>query len=195
MKWIVRLLGVVVVLIVLAVVVLAVMGMREGSDQLKASIEINRPAADVWPWITQPEKQKQWVSWLIDIKPVGEKKDGVGARSIWVMEDKNNNNALMEITGEITASDPGKYVAVKLWVDGGFDGTASYTLVDLGGGKTRMESAGKYHFQSAFARLMTPLIMPQAAKKMNSDLLVLKEKVESSPAAIPMLEQTSAPLK
>jgi hypothetical protein len=52
------------------------------------------------------------------------------------MQDQNNNNRKMEITGEITSVTPGQSVALKLWSDGMFDGTAAYTLVDLGNNKT-----------------------------------------------------------
>jgi len=195
MKWIVRLLGAVVVLIIVAVGVLAAMGMREGANELKSSVEIGRSPSAVWPWITQAERQKQWVGWLVDIRPVGERRDGVGAREIWVMEDKNNNNQLMEIMGELTAVEVNKFVEVKLSSAELFDGTASYKLTDLGDGRTRMETVGKYHFQSAFARLLLPVIMPQARKKMEKDLAKLKELIEAEPAATPGLEQVSAPAK
>jgi uncharacterized protein YndB with AHSA1/START domain len=195
MKWVVRILGALVCLVVLAVAVLAGLGMKQGSDELRTSIEIARPPSAVWPWITQPEKQTKWVSWLVEIRPVGDKREGVGTKSVWVMEDKNNGGRLMEIVGEVTAAEKDKFVAVDLASAGAFDGKGSYTLTDLGGGRTRMETFGKYHFQNAFARLMTPLIMPQAAKKMNTDLATLKTMVEAEPAQVPVVEQTSATAK
>src|SRR3954464_2401589 len=150
MTWILRILGALLCIIVLAVVVLAILGMGQGADEMRASIDIARAPSAVWPWITEPEKQLKWVSWLVEIRPVGEKKEGVGMRSVWVMEDKNNGGRFMEINGELTAAEKDKRVAVKLESPGAFDGTASYTLTDLGNGRTRMDSFGKYHFQTAF---------------------------------------------
>lgn len=113
----------------------------------------------------------------------------MGTREVWVMEDRNNNNALMEITGEVTAVEENRYVEVKLSSAKLFDGVASYRLTDLGNGRTRMESAGKYYFKSAFATLMTPLVMPSAKKKMDNDLGKLKSLIEAEPA--PAAQQVS----
>jgi uncharacterized protein YndB with AHSA1/START domain len=195
MKWIKIVLGVLLSLIIVAAAVLAILGARNGADELRTSVDIDRPPSAVWPWITEPDKQMKWVSWLVEIRPVGEKREGVGTKSLWVMEDKNNGGKLMEIAGEVTAAEKDKYVAVKLDSAGAFDGTGSYTLIDLGNGRTRMESFGKYHFQNAFARLLIPVIMPSASKKMKTDLATLKRMVEAEPASPAALQQTSATQK
>ena len=44
---------------------------------------------------------------------------------------------------------------------------------------TRLEIDGDYHFTQWFASLMTPLIMPAAAKKMEGDIATLKKLVEN----------------
>lgn len=66
MKWISIVLGTLVGLIVVAVVVLLVLGARKGSNEMLSVVEIDRAPSAVWPWITQPERQKQWVSWLVE---------------------------------------------------------------------------------------------------------------------------------
>ena len=38
----------------------------------RASIEIARPAADVFPWLLEPEKRVLWVSGLVSSEPLGE---------------------------------------------------------------------------------------------------------------------------
>lgn len=179
MKWIFIMLGTVAALVMIAVGALFALGFRRDAGKVASSVVIDRPPAAVWPWITKPDRQKQWISWLIEIRPLTESTEGVGSRALWVMEDKNNNGQKMEITGEIVSVEPGQSVGVKLWSDGMFDGIASYNLVDLGKGETRMESKGAYHYQQGFARLMEPLITPQAKKKMDSDLAKLKSLVEA----------------
>ncbi len=184
MKWLLWILGTVVGIVVVAIVVLFAMGMRSDAGKINTAIEINRPPAEVWPWITDAAHQKRWVGWLVDIKPLNDKK-GVGERSVWIMEDKYNNNQRMEIVGEVTEVSEGKSVAVKMMAPGMFSGLASYTLTDLGNGCTRMESRGQYHYDSTFARFMEPLITPQAAKKMNTDLAALKNLIEAERVAAP----------
>ena len=181
MKWIAIVLGTLVAIVAVAVVILLVLDFRKGAGTMDNSVVIDRPPAAVWPWITRADLQTKWVSWLAEIRPQTTSTEGVGSRALWVMHDKNNGDRRMEITGEITAVVPGQSVALKLWSDGSFDGTASYTLVDLGNGKTRLDSTGRYHYQQAFARLLEPLITPQASKKMDFDLQSLKSKIESQP--------------
>jgi uncharacterized protein YndB with AHSA1/START domain len=183
MKWVMIFLGSLAGIVGVAVVVLFALGYRSGANQLNTSIEIDRPPSTVWPWVTEADKQKQWISFLVEVREDVPGAKGVGSRQTWVMQDANRNNKKMEIVGEITASIPGKYVEVKMGSEGMFDGVASYNLVDLGNGRTRLESKGHYHYAQAFARLMEPLIMPQARKKMNSDLARLKTLVEAEPAS------------
>jgi uncharacterized protein YndB with AHSA1/START domain len=182
MKWLLRGLGATAALVVICVVALLIMGRRSDAGEVNTAIEINRPPVVVWPWITQPEKQKKWVSWLVDIRPLNQAQ-GVGAREVWIMRDANNGNREMEIIGEVTELNPPKSVAVKLWSEGRFDGTARYDLTDIGNGRTRMESTGKYHYSQAFARLLEPFISPQAKKKMDLDLTTLKAQIEAEPVA------------
>ena len=181
MKWIARALGVVLAIVVLAVVVLLVMGRRQGAGEIIETVEINRPPAVVWPWVTQPEKQVRWISGLVEIRPQNQLK-GVGAKEIWVMHDPKQGDRKMEIMGEVTEVNEPRSVAVKVWSDGLFDGTARYDLEDLGNGRTRMKSSGKYRYSQAFVRLLEPMITPQASKKMNTDLSALKTLVEAEPA-------------
>ncbi len=68
MKWVLYLLAGAVGLIALAVVVLLVMGGGRGESRLVTDVEIARPANVVFTWITEPERVKSWVGWLIEIQ-------------------------------------------------------------------------------------------------------------------------------
>ena len=61
-----------------------------------------------------------------------------------------------------------------------FSGDSRYVLEDLGNGHTRLSNTGQYRFGNWFARLMTPLVMSQAGKKMKEDLERLKVLAEKS---------------
>jgi hypothetical protein len=94
-----------------------------------------------------------------------------------MMKDENNGGQLMEIAGTFSQYEPPSKMTVQLSAPGGFDGTQAYRLTDLGNGRTRLEIDLDFHFTSALARLMEPLITPQAEKKMVSDLDHLKSLV------------------
>ena len=179
MKWVLIVLGGLVGLVVLAVIVLALMGTRKGAGHAALSVEINRPPEAVWPWLTEADKQKQWVSWLTEVRDLTPETRGVGKKMAWVMDDPNMKKQV-EIMGEIVAEEPGRMISVRLSADMGFDGVSTWRLTDLGG-RTRFDSEGTYHYHHWLARLMEPLVTPQARKKMVADTNTLIRLVESEP--------------
>jgi uncharacterized protein YndB with AHSA1/START domain len=180
MRWVLWIVGSLVGIAVLAVAVLYVMSRREGANVMVTEVVVNRPPAEVWPWVTEPELQKKWVSWLVEIKDLHRTPNGVGSRATWVMEDKNNNNQKMEIHSEVTKYDVNRLVEVNLNTPPEFTGVASYTLTDLGNGSTRVISRGEYNMNKAIFKLMMPLVIPSAKKKMNADFASMKKQIESA---------------
>ena len=179
MKWlawgVAGLLGLVLVM----VGVLWVLGRRGEAGRVQASIDVDRPPAEVWEWITEPKKEKAWVSWLVEVKADGPVQ--VGSHQVWVMEDRNNSNERVEIGSVATAVEPGHRLDVRLSAPGMFTGDAVYTLRDLGHGRTGLAVDSRYRYDMAFARLMEPLITPSAKKKFVEDLARLKTLAESAP--------------
>jgi uncharacterized protein YndB with AHSA1/START domain len=178
MKWLVRGLILIAALVVLSVVTLFALGKREGARQMTSSIEINRPPAEVWRWITEPEKQKQWIAWVVEIKPLTPPPHGVGSRQEIIMEDRNNGNTRMKIKDVVTAMEPFKLLTVQLDTAGEFTGTSTYRLTDLGGGRTRLDSESTFQFSHWLVQLLEPLIMPSARKKNVEDYARLKSLIE-----------------
>lgn len=173
-KWVVSIVG---GFLVLTIAGLLAFGLRPSARRVQGSVEINRPIAEIWPWMTEGEKLKQWISWLLEVRQHS------ATRATWVMEDRNNNNQRMEIEGEITELHPPSYSKARLSATGAFTGTSEYRLTDLGGNRTKVEQAGEYYFEHWLAKLMEPLITPQANRKLEADLATLKQKVESAPGA------------
>jgi uncharacterized protein YndB with AHSA1/START domain len=177
MKWIIRTLIVLVALLVLGAVTLLALGMRADSNRLQTSRKINRPPDAVWPYLYEPDKLKQWVTWLKDVQRApGE--PVVGAKSVWTMEDANNGGQLMNIDSTVTEVEPHRRLKVALSVPGAFHGTAEYKLTDLGNGTTLLEIDSRYNFDIWFARLMSPLVMMEAGKKTQDDGERLRAAVE-----------------
>ena len=168
-KWILIVLGSLVGLLVLCLGVLLAMGASQDANRMTTSIVIHQKPEAVWPWLYKPDKVKQWVGWLIEIREEGSGEPMVGGKAIWVMEDRNNGNARMEITGTVKAIDPGRRLEIDMTAPEGFHGSTVYTLTALADGSTRLDTDSRFTFDNAFARLMTPLVMWQAKKKLVDD--------------------------
>ncbi len=179
MKWIKRILLVLVTALVLTIGVLAYLSSRSGADEINGTIEFNKPPAVVWAFLEDPEKLKSWVGWLKEVREATPGQRGLGSSQVWVMEDRNNGGALMEITGEVIAYQPGRAKTVRTTVPGMFSGQMEYLVEETGSGHSRLSQHGKYTFANGFAKLMTPLIMKSAASKGKEDMQRLKQKVEA----------------
>lgn len=177
MKWVWIILGALVGLIALAVLVLFALGFRKEAGHMAGSIEIDRPPEAVWPWLTEPDKMKQWITWLEEIRDESPEVRGPGKKVVWVMNDPNMKQKV-EIHGEILAEEPLRKISVRLGSDMGFSGVSSWILEDLGG-RTRFTTDGTFEYTQWMAKLFEPLITPQAKKKMQSDQARLKQMVES----------------
>lgn len=175
MKWVLRIVGGLAAVLVLGAITLMVMGHRANANHIHSVAELSGTPADIWPWINDADKVGKWVSWVVEVR--NPSTYSVGAKRVVVMKDENNGGQVMEIAGTFSEYQPPSRMTVQLTSAGGFDGTQAYRLTDLGDGHTRLEIDFDFHFTSAFARLMEPLITPQAEKKMVSDLDRLKSLV------------------
>jgi uncharacterized protein YndB with AHSA1/START domain len=177
MKWlkVFAILGVVIIGGAFAVVF--ALGRMPNADRMQASVEINAPTNKVWTWIDDGQKMKQWVSWLADVKESGPR--GVGSTLTMTMRDENNGGQVMRIESRCTEYVPQSRMSVSL-IAPEFEGAQSYRLTDLGNGRTRLETEGRFHFSEWFANFMTPLIMPAARSKLEGDLGRLKTLAEAS---------------
>lgn len=178
MKILLYLLAGIVGLIVVAVLVLMLMSFRKGAGSMSSAIEIDRPPEVVWPWLTEADKQKQWVSWLVEVRDLTPEIRGIGKKFAWVMNDPNMKQHV-EIVGELIAEEPLRLSTVRLSSEIGFDGTSTWKLTDLGG-RTRFESEGTFRYDKSLYRLMEPLITPQAKKKQDADFATLKRLIEAN---------------
>ncbi len=183
MKWVLRIVAILVALPLMGAVVLLAMGQRSGAGRSHASIEIQAPPEHIWPWLEDSARLKQWVSWLVEVRDGPHAATGAGAQRVFVMRDENNGGALMEIPFTISDYAPPAHVTFHAEVAGSFKGDEVYRLTALGNGRTRLDQVGQCQYQMWIARLMEPLITPQAEKKMRADLTRLKQAVEESEAA------------
>ena len=86
-------------------------GGASGRAVNQAAIEIERPAAEVFPWLTEPEKLRQWIGGRVETAPLTEGRPRVGARSREVVVMGKGRT---EMESEVTALEPGRLLAVRL---------------------------------------------------------------------------------
>jgi len=179
MKWVAYLFGGVVGLIGLAVIVLLIMGGGRGESRLAASVEIARPPSVVFTWITEPERVKSWVGWLVEIQSLTPGNAGVGAREVWVMEDRNNNNQRMNVNTEVTRLEPNRLLETRLSALEGFTGNVVYQLQPIDANRTRLNYTADYKFEHWLAKLLEPVISRSAQHKLDEDVARLKQRAEA----------------
>ena len=78
---------------------------------------------------------------------------------------------------EVTDFQPPSLLRLKLETTGVFTGQQTYRLTSVGSA-TRLDIESQYEFGMWFAKLMSPVIMPAARKKMIDDLGRLKGILE-----------------
>lgn len=182
-KWLTIVGGGLLGLLALAVLTLLALGLRPGAETITGETVIERRPAEVWPWIIEGERLKEWVSWLTEVEDLTPGVEGVGARRRWVMIDPTMGDRRIEIIGEITDYEPERRSTMSLESPGMFSGWGTYELDDLGGGRTRVEYVSEYTVHSWLGRLLEPLVTSQASAKAADDLARLKERIEAAPAA------------
>lgn len=176
MKWIKYGLCGILGAIALAAVVLLALGQRADAGRSKMTIEIDRPPAVVWAWLEEADKFKQWVSWVTEVRDSGP--SGRGGKRTVIMKDPNMNGAPVEMNSVLTEYTPHKRMAVNLESPIGFRGVMTYDLTDLGNGRTRLTADGVFQYDHWFAKLMEPLVTPQATAKGEADFAMLKKLAE-----------------
>jgi carbon monoxide dehydrogenase subunit G len=170
------LLGLAVAAIGIGIVTLFVMGKREDAGRNTARIQIERPPAQVFPWITEPGRLQQWIGGLVESAPLTDEGLKVGARSREVVVVGNGRYEMETTVVDLEA--PARLV-VEINAEG-FKVDARYDLVESGGG-TFLSYACIARYEHPLAKLMEPLVTREAQKKLAADLARLKELVEAEP--------------
>lgn len=180
MKWLGRIFVFIAGLVVIAAAVLFVLGRRADAGRNTVEVEIARPAADVYPYLTEPDKIIQWVGGMVEGKSLTEPPLRPGSRGESIVEDPNQPGVRFTMKDEVVAFEPNKSIMLRIWSDGAFYGVIKYQLTESNG-KTRLKYDGKFQYIPWFARLMEPIITPSAQKKSEKDMAKLKSLMESRP--------------
>jgi len=167
--------AVVAAIVVLSSMTLFALSRRADAGRNVAAVEVNRPAEHVFRYLTEPEKVKAWVSWLVEIRSTGQ---GLGAKDTWIMEDPNANGERVSMDAPVVEWDSPRAITVDITSPMGFTGKQTYRLVPLGDGRTRLEADGRFEYGPWYWQLLEPLVTPEAQKKLEGDLARLKQLAE-----------------
>jgi uncharacterized protein YndB with AHSA1/START domain len=176
-RWVLRILLGLAGVLVVATSVLALMGIRQDAGVSRASAEIKAPREQVWLWIEEPDKFKQWVGWVVDIQTINSVK-GVGHRDIVIMNEPGSQERVRIESTWTEYAPPDRFAASAVF-PGLFTGSQSYKLTDLGQGRSRLEITSRIHYTSPLIRLFEPLATPSSTRKIESDLARLKTLAEA----------------
>jgi uncharacterized membrane protein len=144
---------------------------------IKHSIDINRPAEEVFAYLDQVDRHNEWQSQLVSTTVETDGPIRVGTR---VVERRNVPGGARDFPYEITAHDPLRRVS--------FRGTAglirpagTYTLDPIGGSSSRLTTQLDLEGHG-IGKLFAILALREAAKQLPVDQERFKELLESGVA-------------
>ena len=184
MKWVIRVGIVTVVLPSLAIGLLMLARYRPGRGHVDASIEIHRPAGEVFRWISQPERMERWMGGVRDITVVSadDSKEPVGEilHAIEVNPDDNTRTDLkMVITDYVPGEEFGLDISATGNPDTDFAADTRYRLSE-NTGSTHISFEADMRYRSRLSEILEPLMTFTARRKFQRDLQRLKTAVEAA---------------
>ncbi|MBD0290425.1 MAG: SRPBCC family protein [Thermoleophilia bacterium] len=137
------------------------------------TVEIERPAAAIFPYLAAPERRLRWMGALTASEQVTDGDLGLGTRFRDVFEDQGQR---IELDAEIVEYEPNRRLATRLTASQ-FESTARQEL-DEAAGRTSVTTTIATEYRSRLARVMAGVITRHAQRRLEEDLVRLKRLVE-----------------
>jgi uncharacterized protein YndB with AHSA1/START domain len=137
------------------------------------TVEIDRPPADVFPHLIASEQRLAWMGALTESAQVTEGEPQLGTRFRDVFEDHGQR---IEIDAEVVEWKPNERLATRLR-GSAFEATARQNLEEIDG-RTRLVTTIDTEYKSRIARLMAGVVTRHAQRRLEEDLVRLKQIVE-----------------
>lgn len=147
---------------------------------------INCTPAQLWPWIEEPDRQKQWMKGLLENVSTSEGPTRVGSTFRMTIQEGRH---VADYEGEITNYDYQRRLGVRFWGKTlkGVELAADYQLQDLGG-RTRLDYVATADTAQAgfFMKLMMPLFKLFSAAQLRGFMKTLQHLAEAEAAQPPV---------
>lgn len=163
------------------VTVLVLLGGGREVIAIDRTRDFARPPAHVFRFLSEPALVTQWVGGLVELTPLDTDWPRPGAKARQVM---TRDGRRWEMTATLLEYEPPRRVAFRFEMPGTFTNDVIYTLSEVGG-QTRVDVHSEARFFSFFTRLLSPLVISDVQKKMQSDFTHLQELVERDPPLQP----------
>ncbi len=136
----------------------------------------------LWPWLEEPDKQKQWMKGLLEKVSTSEEPTRVGSTFRMTIKE---GRRVVEYEGEVTNYDLHHRLSIKFWGEmlRGVEIYVDYQLQDLGD-RTRLDYLSTADTSEAgfFIKLMMPLYKIFGLVQLKSFMKTLKHLAEAEAA-------------
>jgi carbon monoxide dehydrogenase subunit G len=144
----------------------------------ESTVTIDKPPAEVFPWLLDADKVPQWMSGLQAYEPLDPGPLHVGSR---IRQELTVSGQHLHFELELTELDAPRR-AVLRFEGSGFKAANEYSLADADGGSqvTWVISGDTTSFK---ARLIAPMVQAKLQEKLDGDLARLRALLEGEAAA------------
>ncbi len=147
--------------------------------QTRYTVLIDSPPEQLWRWLEEPDRQKQWMKGLLENVSTSEGPTRVGSTFHLTIQE---GRRVAEYDGEITNYDPYRHLGVRFWGEAlrGIEMSADYKLQNLGL-RTRLDYIATTDSSEAspLMKLLLPLFKVFGALQIKSFLKTLKHLAEA----------------
>jgi hypothetical protein len=142
------------------------------------SIEVDRPAPEVFAYVTDPSSFPEWQNGVVNGHRQGDGPASVGDKCV---NTRQIGFAKRPVTSEITGVDAPRTWSVR-GIDGPIRAAVDVNVEPLEEGKRSRLTITLDFTGHGIGKLIVPLVIrPQAAKEMTTNMQRLKQRLEASP--------------
>jgi uncharacterized protein YndB with AHSA1/START domain len=141
------------------------------------SIEVDRPAAEVFAYVTDPSRFPEWQNGVIDGHRQGDGPPAVGDKCV---NTRQIGFAKRPVTSEITSFDPPRTWSVR-GIDGPIRAAVDVNVEPLDKGERSRVTITIDFTGHGIGKIVVPLVIrPQTAKEMTTNMRRLKQRLDPS---------------
>lgn len=144
----------------------------------EASIEIGRPAEQVFAYVTELGHAAEWLQDCVSLALVAPGGWSRGAKLHYVHKQGGRQGSM---DGAVAAWEPGRLLRMD-FADGNFAVTISFAFAPLAAG-TRVTHSVAIDTKGMLGKVMGPLIRAGNARQVQANLVRLKSQVEAASSA------------
>ena len=153
--------------------------------QTHHTVIIDCPPEQLWRWIEDPERQKQWMKGLLENVSTSEGPPRVGSTFRLTIQE---GRRVAEYDGEITNYAPYRHLGVRFWGEAlkGIEMSADYKLQNLGL-RTRLDYVATTDTSGTtfLMKLLAPLFKVFGAIQLKAFMKTLKHLAEAEATQVP----------